>query len=56
MYDKQYGFTKGRSNADIRRVLLKNNYETWVESQEALGILWNMFKVFDCIQDCTLVM
>ena len=50
MHDKQYGFTNGRSTIDAGICLINNIYEAWGGSQDALRILCDVSKAFDCVK------
>ena len=50
MQDKQYGFTKGRSTTDAGIGLIKNIYEAWEGSQDALGMFCDLSKAFMCTE------
>lgn len=52
---KQFGFTKGRSTTDAGVELLKNIFEAWEASQDALGIFCDLSKAFDCVHHDTLI-
>lgn len=54
-HSKQFGFTKGRSTTDAGVELLKNIYEAWENSQDALGIFCDLSKAFDCVCHDTLI-
>ncbi|MBF2463459.1 reverse transcriptase family protein, partial [Listeria welshimeri] len=55
LHEKQFGFTKGRSTTDAGVELVKNIFEAWEESHNALGIFCDLSKAFDCVQHSTLV-
>ncbi|CAH2108918.1 unnamed protein product [Euphydryas editha] len=55
LHKKQFGFTKGRSTADASVELIKNVFEAWERSQDALGIFCDLSKAFDCVHHETLI-
>lgn len=48
--------TQGRSTIRTGINLIMSLYEAWERSQDALGILCDLSKTFDCVQHSTLVM
>lgn len=55
MHSKQFGFTRGRSTTDAGIQLIKNIFDAWEESQDALGIFCDLSKAFDCVCHETLI-
>ena len=55
LHTKQFGFTKGRSTTDAGVELLKNIFEAWEDSQDALGIFCDLSKAFDCVHHDILI-
>jgi hypothetical protein len=55
MHNKQFGFTRGRSTTDAGVELIKQIFDAWEESQDALGIFCDLSKAFDCVCHETLI-
>lgn len=49
LHNKQFGFSKGLSTIDAGVELLKQIYDGWENSNNALGIFCDLSKAFDCV-------
>lgn len=55
MHFKQFGFTKGRSTTDAGVELIKDIFNAWEESRDAIGVFCDLSKAFDCVHHDTLI-
>lgn len=56
LHNRQYGFTKGRSTTDAGVELVRNIYDAFEESQNAIGVFCDLSKAFDCVEHQTLLL
>ena len=55
-HEQQYGFTKGRCTTDAGVTLIKNIFNAWEDTKDAIGIFCDLSKAFDCVNHETLLL
>lgn len=55
LHSQQFGFTKGCSTTDAGVSLVRNIYDAFEKSQNAIGVFCDLSKAFDCVEHETLL-